>query len=197
MIEEIEIFVPIAGYNGFYEISNFGRIKSLKREYQYVNKNGKLVKYVLPDTILKPGLHTKGYLKVGLYRDSTEERFFVHRLVAIHFIPNPENKPEVNHKDGDRKNCKLNNLEWVTGSENKIHSFKVLGRKNIGLKGKDNVSSKVVLQYDLNGNLLNEFESSGEARRKLGLASNHITDCCTGKLNNAYGFIWKYKTAIQ
>lgn len=197
MSEGIEIFAPIIGYHGVYEISNLGRIKTLERECEYINKNGKAVKYMLPEKILIPGIHTNGYLKISLYKNAKEERFFVHRLVAIHFISNPENKPEVNHKDGDRKNCKLNNLEWVTGSENKIHSFKVLGRKNIGLKGKDNVSSKVVLQYDLNGNLLNEFESSGEARRRLRLLSNHITDCCTGKLSNAYGFIWKYKTAHQ
>ena len=197
MSEGIEIFAPIIGYHGVYEISNLGRIKTLERECEYTNKNGKVVNYILPEKILIPGVHTNGYLKISLYKNAKEERFFVHRLVAIHFILNPENKPEVNHKDGDRKNCKLSNLEWATRSENKIHSFTVLGRKNIGLKGKDNVSSKAVLQYDLNGNLLNEFESSGEARRKLKLASNHISDCCTGKLNNAYGFIWKYKTAYQ
>jgi NUMOD4 motif-containing protein/HNH endonuclease/NUMOD1 domain-containing protein len=197
MNEEIEIFVSVNGYDGIYEISNFGRIKSLKRNIEYLNKNGNVVNCVLPEKILIPGVHTNGYLKISLYKNAKEERFFIHRLVAIHFILNPENKPQVNHKDGDRKNCKLNNLEWATGSENKIHSFTVLGRKNIGLKGKDNVSSKVVLQYDLNGNFLNEFESSGDARRRLGLSSNHITDCCTGKLKNAYGFIWKFKTANQ
>jgi hypothetical protein len=116
--------------------------------------------------------------------------------VALHFIPNPENKPEVNHKDGDRTNCHSSNLEWATGSENKLHSFRVLGRINKGLKGKDNISSKVVIQYDLNGVVLNEFPSIGDAKRALGLNSNHISDCCKGKLPTAYGFIWKYKPLV-
>lgn len=124
-----EIFLPVPDYEGIYEISNFGRVKTLEREYGYINKKGKQVNYKLPENFLKPYITNKGYLKVDLYKEGQRQKLYVHRLVAIAFIPNPEDKPQVNHKDGDRTNANVNNLEWMNNSENNKHAFEVLGRK--------------------------------------------------------------------
>ena len=99
-----EIWKEIKGFEGLYWIGNFGTIKGIKG-------------------YLKPQKDKNGYLYVDLYKDTKRKRYMVHRLVAIHFIPNPDNKPEVNHKDGNKSNCADWNLEWVTKSENALHSW--------------------------------------------------------------------------
>ena len=116
-----EIWVPVIGYEKYYNISNFGRLKRLCRTV--LLKDGRIK--ILPDRISHPYLDKKyGYPSFHLIGDDKSKRNnFVHRLIAIHFIPNPENKPYVNHKDGIKTNIKIENLEWVTNSENIIHAF--------------------------------------------------------------------------
>jgi len=106
-MERIEIWKPIIGYENYYEISNFGNVKS------YYFRNPRLLK---PEKI-------RGYLRVSLYNIVKTKRMFIHRLVAIHFIPNPKNKPEVNHKDENPLNNYIDNLEWFTSRENIEYSF--------------------------------------------------------------------------
>lgn len=104
-----EIWKDIIGYEGYYKVSNFGRVKSI---------------YAMGGLILKQRKQNSGYLIVHLYKEKTREAKTVHRLVSKAFIPNPENKPHVNHLDGDKSNNKLDNLDWCTQSENIKHAYK-------------------------------------------------------------------------
>jgi|TARA_R110000868_G_scaffold69210_2_gene204035 hypothetical protein len=129
---EKEIWLPIKEYENLYEISNLGRIKSLIKKGSSIEK------------IKKNGFDVNtGYINVQLRKNNIPLTKRVHRMVAIAFIPNPLNKPCVNHKDGDKKNCKASNLEWMTYSENTLHSFKnglqkkIFGNKNYITKLKD------------------------------------------------------------
>ena len=118
-----EIWKDIEGYQGYYQISNYGRVKSLDR----FRKNGSSG-YIHKEKILKQSLTTTGYLKVELCINKFRKSMKVHRLVAKAFIDNPENKPDVNHKDGNPLNNHLSNLEWCTERENINHAI------NLGLK---------------------------------------------------------------
>lgn len=114
-----EIWKDIEGYEGFYQVSNFGTIKSLSRYIKFGNKT----RYS-NERILKFHKDKDGYKKVILQKSGKAQNYLIHRLVAQAFIPNPDNKPQINHKDGDKQNNKVDNLEWCTPSENMIHAFK-------------------------------------------------------------------------
>lgn len=122
-----ENWKDIAGYEGAYQISNFGRVKSLEREVSIRLFNIGLTKRKVPELIRKQIIYKNGYAGVQLHKQQKVKLHLIHRLVAQAFIPNPENKPEVNHKNGDKLNNCVENLEWVTASENEQHSRKVLG----------------------------------------------------------------------
>ena len=122
-------------YDNYYCVSTSGTVVSPS----YVDKAGKLRKM----RVLKPQVRGKGYLYVGLLKDGKQVRVSVHRLVAETFIPNPENKPEVNHIDGDKTNNCVSNLEWVTTSENAIHAFETGLRKPKDQKGESNTMAKL------------------------------------------------------
>lgn len=143
---------------------------------------------------LKQRVDKYGYFVVQLSKNGKEIHKSVHRLVADAFIPNPENKPQVNHIDGDKQNNKVSNLEWVTNAENILHSFKNLGRKgtNLGKLGKENPMSKIVLQIK-DGKIIAEFYGTHEAQRITNIPSQSISACCLGKLKTTGGYEWKYK----
>lgn len=111
-----EIWKDIIGLEGYYMISNVGNIKSLAREVS----NGKSTR-VIEERILNPGLNAQGYYSINLTKDNKLQRKLVHRLIAIHFIDNPNGLPHVNHRDGIRTNNSIDNLEWVTSRENACH----------------------------------------------------------------------------
>ena len=117
MIQD-EVWKDIEGYEGLYQVSTCGNIKSLPK----IRRNGTGT-YVQKERLLKPSNTSTGYKKVELCKDGKRKGFKVHRLVAIAFIPNPDNKPEVNHIDGNKINNNIDNLEWVTSSENTIHAY--------------------------------------------------------------------------
>lgn len=133
-----EIWLPIQGFEGYYEISNLGRVKSLSR----LSWNGKVF-FTLKEKILRPRKDGIGYCKVSLYEDHHYIDKKIHCLVAIYFIPNPENKPEVNHIDGNKLNNCVENLEWVTPKENIRHAH-IMGlmHSNV-LKGENHYFSKL------------------------------------------------------
>lgn len=136
MNQSDEIFKDIIGYEGLYQISNYGRVKSLKKEI--LKSNG--AKVVFPEIILKH-CYRQGYLFVRLYKDKKGNAHSIHRLVAVHFIPNTQNKPQVNHINSNRSDCSIVNLEWVTTSENAIHCVR-MGRNNPP-RGSKNGQSKL------------------------------------------------------
>ena len=162
----MEIWKDIEGYEGLYQVSNKGRVKSL---------------YKGSERILRPGIDRYGYYKIMIYKDSVRKTFKLHRLVAQAFIPNPENKPQVNHKDENKLNNCVNNLEWSTAKENSNY-----GSRNERL-------SRKILQYSKSGDFIREWQSAVEVKRVLGIANSHIIACCKGKRKSAGGFVWGYK----
>ena len=170
-----EVWKNIKGYEGSYEISNFGRVRSH-------------IKLGTPTYYKTPILSTSGYYTVTLSKDGkTISSIGVHRLVAEAFIENIDStKTEVNHKDGNKLNNYYENLEWVTRKENNEHAIKTGLRKYV----------KPIEQYTLDGELINIFTSSAEAGEFLGKGrrtNTHIINCCKGKIPTAYGYKWKYK----
>lgn len=171
-----EIWKDIEGYEGDYQVSNLGRVKSLPKKCW----NGK--GYWFKDgRILIPVKSKKGYLNVWCRKNI----FKVHRLVANAFIPNPQNLPQVNHIDGDKTNNCVTNLEWVTDGENLLHAYRVLGRRQ--KIGKNHHNSRAVLQLK-DGKIINSFDSLNEAARTTGAHHSGISMCCSGKIKKHKGY---------
>jgi len=143
---------------------------------------------------LKPNCND-GYPYINLYRYGRQRTFKVHRLVAEAFLPNPEGKKCVNHKNGDRADNSVENLEWVTHSENMSHAYRELKRKTPqgGKSGVLHHGSKSVVQLDKIGNVVSEYGSTHEAAR-AGFDQGHVARCCRGETKTHKGFIWVYKT---
>lgn len=166
----MEVWKDVKGYEGLYQVSDQGNVKSLARK-----RTGKPW---YKERILKP-LDRKGYLAVSLYADGKCKLYSVHRLVADAFVPNKEGKQQINHKDGDKTNNKMSNLEWVTPSENILHSFDCLGKK---------AHTRKVLCVETG----EVFESLKAVTEKTGIAYNHIPCCCKGRRNTVGGYHWQY-----
>lgn len=142
----IETWKDILNYESLYQISNLGNVKSLNRVTRHDHN--------LKERILKCRLDSKGYFYVSLCKNATIKNFRVHRLVAIMFITNPKNKPEINHKDGVKINNEVSNLEWVTSSENMQHKSIILGKHTNGIKnGAAKLTEAEIIQIR-NSNLL-------------------------------------------
>ena len=167
-----EIYKDIKDLEGLYQVSNFGQILSLN-----YHRSGK-------PRLLKPDTIRNGYLKVLLYKDGKKKKFLVHRLVAEAFIPNPDNLPCVNHKDEDKTNNSVENLEWCS------HEYNI----NYGTHNERSAKtrSKKVLQFTLDGELIREWPSISECGRN-GFSIGNICECCNGERKSHKGYIWKYK----
>jgi hypothetical protein len=187
---EGEIWKPITQYNGAYQVSNLGRIKSLARTILFNHPKFGESKISYHEKIMKQ-VEANGYLMIGLYDENGKNSSFrVHRLIMIAFVSNPENKPFVNHIDGNKLNNNLSNLEWCTSSENMVHAYKHgLSPK---ISGKDHHQSKTVYQYDFSGNLLGTYGSCGEASRATGYNGSQINKVCMGKLRFYKDNVWSY-----
>ena len=180
-----EIWKDKKDYEGHYQVSNLGRAKSLDR---YVKGKGHSLQFK-KGRILKLMKDNNGYLKVRLCNGEKSKTFNLHRLVAETFIPNPNNYKEVNHKDENKTNNVVTNLEWCDRKYN--HNYGTINER-ISEKLTNGKLSKPVLQYDLNGNLIKEWKSINECGRN-GFNQGDICKCCNGKRKTAKGFIWKYK----
>lgn len=130
---------------------------------------------------------TTGYLQITFYNKNKPKTFQVHRLVALAFIDNHGNLPQVNHKDGNKLNNCVDNLEWVSDSENKLHCYKT------GLKDKNILSIPIVMTYPNTLLPISEFVSANEAGRVLNVNQGNITNCCKHKCKTVYGYSWYYK----
>lgn len=159
-----ETFKDIIGFEGLYQISNQGRVKSL-----YTNK------------ILKLSLGGRGYYLVKLAKNGIKKTFSVHRLVIKQFIPNPDNKGDVNHINGIKTDNRIENLEWMTRSENMLHSCYTLGSL-----------IKSVIQMDLNDKILNIYTSINKASKENNISIGNISSVCSGKRKTAGGYKWKF-----
>lgn len=176
-----EIWKDVVGFENLYQVSNLGRVKTLGNGRA---RNPKLC----VEKVLKQGKSTRGYPQVCFIGKKT---IVVHRLVAIAFIPNPENKPQINHKDGNKINNVASNLEWCTSSENNKHRYAT--GLHVQAKGKTDNQSKPILQMDLQGNIIREWASQNEARREMGYKQGSISECCSNKRRTANGFKWQFK----
>ena len=165
-----EIWCPIKGYESLYEVSDKGRVKSIG---------------YCKERILSPGKHSKGYLQVELYKNGDRKMCKVHRLVAQAFIPNPDNLTQVNHKDEDKENNSVQNLEWCSSKYN----------ANFGTRTQRQAEklSKPILQYTKSGEFVREWKSATDVKRNLGYSNCDISSCCNGRHKSAYNFIWKFK----
>lgn len=190
-----EIWKDIENYEGYYQISNLGRLKSLERNIPRFN-NGKIRDYIQKERIVKLNKNSKnGYYKVYLRKNNEYKRFYIYRLVARYFLTDGlekynNKKFNVNHKDGNKINNNVENLEWVTRSENSIHSYYILNNKI-----KNNVENiypkRKVLQLDrYTLKEINRFESIREAKEKTKI--NHISCVCRGERKTAGGYVWRY-----
>ena len=182
-----EIWRDIKDYEGLYQVSNLGRVRSLN--YRHIGKVN----------IRKTSKTRSGYLIVCLYKDGKRKYFSVHRLVAETFIQNLLNLPEVNHKDEDKTNnfvgtpendYKDGNLEWCDYTYNNKYGTRIERYIKTNTNGK---KSKQVLQYTLDGDFVQEWPSATEPKRKLGYSQGHISECCRGEVKSYKGYIWRYK----
>lgn len=157
----------IKGFEELYKVSNLGNVKNAK-----TNKNSKPVK------------NKTGYMRVNLSKNGIKKNFHIHRLVAEAFIPNPENKPQVNHKDENLENNCVDNLEWCDSKYNTNY-----GERNKKIANK---LSKKINQFSLVGEYLKTWNSSMEIERTLGINQSNICLCCNGKRVSAGGYKWNY-----
>lgn len=192
-----EIFKPIKDFEGLYEISNMGDVKSLDKEWKVLNyKSKKYVTVKMKSKILKCSISHCGYKQAQLSKNGKIVSKTIHRLVAEAFIPNPDNLPCVNHIDCNKMNNNVDNLEWCTYSYNEKHAFKN-GLLKIHTKGKfskDSYVAKAVNQYDLEGNFIKQWDCISDATRELHIDGGRITKCCQHKkyCHSAGGFKWEY-----
>ena len=162
---------PIPKFEGWYEVSNFGEVRSVDREVNYKTSGKSFRKGI----VLKPKINKHGYKEVVLVMNSKRYCYRVHRLVALAFIPNPFNLPCINHLNEDKLDNKASNLEWCTQQHNTLYSMPTL---TIG-------------QYDLFGNLIATFSHYTDAGNSVGGNKYGVFKCCNNKLKTYKGYVWK------
>lgn len=185
-----EIWRDIKNYEGCYQVSNLGNVRSLTRKIDtwYGKRTAK-------GKILKPLITNTGYLRVDLKQHQKDKYYSIHRLVAEAFIPNPNNYPIINHIDSNPFNNNVSNLEWCTQSYNVKQSY-INGnaKPTAGCFKKGNTPHNLakVNQYDLEGKFIATFISINDASQKTNTNRICIGDCCRNKQKTAGGFIWRY-----
>lgn len=179
-----EVWKPIKGYEGLYEVSNLGRVRSLDRVGFQRHWQGGQSRYLHKGKVLKPCKRPNGYMCISLKKDGVLKTHSIHRLVALHFIPRIEGKNCINHLDANPKNNNVSNLEWCTQSENIQYAY------DHGTKTPPH--QRIIGQYDMDGNLLKVWNSEAEIERKLHVHQANIYKVCSGKRKTAGGFRWQY-----
>lgn len=180
MKELVEIWKPVVGYEGFYEVSNLGRVKSFVKD-----KDGK---------ILKGGKHDFGYIKYSLHSIDGIKQILGHRLVAQAFISNPENKPYIDHINGITCDNRVENLRWCTQKENLNNPIFIERhiQSQMGRYGVKSNNHKAIIQFDLDGNLIKKWGCAVDAANEIGIPKQSISACIKGKYKSAGGYKWEY-----
>lgn len=181
-----EIWKDIVGYEGLYQVSSLGRIKSKDRKvYQKNRWNDDIIKFVYKGKIINTKTKGNNYVQVHLTKNKKQKRYLVHRLVAEAFIPNTQGKSQVNHINCIKYDNRVENLEWNTPRENTQHAIRNNRKKQNTIK---------INQYDLNGKFIKQWESMTEVEKKLNIkrAATNICACCKNKRKSAYGYKWEY-----
>lgn len=186
---EQEIWKDVPNYEGIYQCSSFGRIKTIERII--TEKGGK--KRIRKEIIRKQTLSKKGYFYITMTNDCKTKLFTVHRIVAFTFLPLIMNKNVVNHKNGIKTDNRIENLEWCNKSENELHAYRVLGKINIAKGSSNLIKRKKVSQYDLNGNYINTYDSIVIAAIETKTNRQKISDVCNGKRFKTNNYIWKHE----
>jgi hypothetical protein len=174
----MEEWIDIEGFDGDYQISNYGRVKSFKNKCRLIGVNN------------KP--NGAGYKDIQLSKSGKVTHHRIHRLVATHFHQKIDDNV-VNHIDGDKLNNTDVNLEWITASENHKHALEIGLRK----RGGDLSFSKSVTQFDMDGNMIKKFPSVVEAGSELKICRHNIAACCRGVLYSSHGFRWSFTDKLN
>ena len=193
---ENEIWKPIKDYEGLYEVSNLGRVKSLERKVAHPIVKEKTIK----EKLLKYNTDKNGYLYVTLYKDGKSKSLKIHRLVAIAFISNPDNKPDIDHINTNKADNRVDNLRWVTKEENmnnpltkEKQKINTSGERHYkyGKRGSECKDSIRVVQLTLNGELVKIWDSIRMVN-DYGFQDGSACRCCKGKFKQHKGFKWMY-----
>ena len=185
-----EIWKDIKGYEGLYQASTLGEIRRI--ESVVVDKNKKRIR-TFKNKKIKQILRKDGYYFVNLSKNGKVKTAKVHRLIAETFLKNDVNYNIINHKDGNKINNNVTNLEWCTCSHNTKEAYRLGLRKPNILKEALNGRSKPVLQYDTSKNFIKKWSCIKEASKKLKIKDSNISLVCKGKRKTARGYIWKYE----
>lgn len=177
-----EIWKDIPNYEGLYQASNFGKIRSYPRKGTRIKNDF---------YILQGGVNKKGYKQIILRKNNIPKTISLHRLIAKTFIPNLDNKSQINHIDGNKLNNKVENLEWIDNLENMRHSIKI-GLRDEAIKKLKYINCKKINQYDINNNFIKQWNSIIEIQRELKIPNQNISKVCQHKRKTAGGYIWEY-----
>lgn len=177
----MEIWKDINGYEGLYQVSNLGRVKSVER---YIKHNIYNTNKVIKERTLKPINNGTGYQMVNLSKNNQKQQQLIHRLVASAFIPNPNNLPQVNHINENKTDNRIENLEWCDAKYNINYGT---ARKRMIKK-----TSKPIYSVNITTHEIEYYQSASDAYRKTKIDRGDICNCCRGKYNSAGGYKWYY-----
>lgn len=184
----VEEWRPVKGFEGLYEVSNFGRVRSVDRDMPITAKGKRTGIKHYPSKMLKLQKWHNGYLAAYLWKDNKGHTLSVHRLVAKAFIPNPDNLPCVNHKDQTPTNNHVSNLEWCT------FQYNVTYANAIELRTVQ--YSKPIEQLTLDGQHVAYYKSAFQAEKLKGYDHSYLAQAARGKRKTAYGYQWRYKCSL-
>lgn len=190
----MEEWRDIKGYEGFYQVSNIGNVRSVT--HTTVHRDGKVVRY--EGKMLTPHNGDSGYKFVNLSKNGIVNLTNIHRLVAETFLPKDDGKNVVNHKDGNKHNNTVGNLEWVTYSENSKHAARtgLLNMEPFVVAG-STARKKKISQTDASGKTIKVFDSAAEAARQLGLSKGNISSCANGARKTSGGYRWQFVQGVE
>ena len=181
----MEEWKPVKNYEQYYEVSSLGRIRSLDRKTIF--KDGRVRQFYGKVLIINT-VNNSGYLTVSLHDRGKSKTFLVHRIVAEAFVENPNQYTEVNHIDQNKKNNRVENLEWCTNKENVNHGNEIeRGAKK---------QRRNFVQLDMDGNLVKVWSGFKKMQRETGVQRKSVYECCVGKRDSYMGYKWKYAEAI-